>query len=77
MIQNLTTVSLLQFTVVVSDQRANEKQAEVRVTVIVTRDDGPPRFSGAPYTTDVSENAAVDQSVAKVFAIDTDQQVHL
>ena len=65
----------IQFTVRASDQQPMEKHADVAVSVVVSRDQQPPRFSNTPYTATVSENLNVDQSVMRVYATDNDVQV--
>jgi hypothetical protein len=61
--------------VIASDQRAIEKITEVPVSVVVSRDQQPPSFINSPYTSDVSENRGVDESITRVFAQDPDIQV--
>ena len=73
----LSTSSSSQFDFKVSarDQRANERTAEATVSITVSRDQQPPRFIGAPYKADVSENVAVNSTVTRVIAQDPDLQV--
>jgi len=68
---------LLQFNIRASDQRATEKHTDVAVSIVIHRDQQPPRFRNAPYTATVSENLNVDQSVMRLYAEDPDKQVQL
>ena len=58
-----------------TDQRTNMKSATAPVTIRITRDEAPPEFIGnPPYSVSVSENVAVNDSVALITArVDSDQ----
>ena len=47
------------------------------MTVLVSRDELPPRFVGSPFAFEVSENAAVNSSVGVVSATDDDLKERL
>ena len=77
MIRGVTLMFWFQFRVKASDQRQEERTSETQITVVISRDHQPPRFEGAPYNVQVSENRAVNQTVTRVTAIDPDLQVKL
>ena len=73
----MTTFSLvlIQFDIQASDQRINERFGIAPVTVLIARDEQPPRFSGAPFAFEVSENLAVNETFERITATDPDLQV--
>ena len=58
-----------------NDQRGdNEKTSEATVSVVISRDQQPPQFVGAPFDVEVSENRGVNESVVRITASDPDLQ---
>ena len=57
-----------------SDGKRNRTAA---VSVTVQRDHQPPRFVGAPFSADVSENKQVNDTVIRITASDPDLQGRL
>ena len=65
------------FTVTALDERPTnvQRSAVARVLITVTRDSGPPQFVNAPYETTININQALNTSVFRLSAVDTDRSV--
>lgn len=65
------------FTVQALDNRPQgvQRVAEASVTINILRDSGPPRFVNTPYITSIPITTAINSSVYRVQAIDSDLKV--
>ncbi len=69
---------IFQLRIRASDQRSpTEKTSEANIRITISRDEQPPRFTGAPYTTEISENKRVNDTVMTIRASDPDLQGRL
>lgn len=65
------------FTVQALDNRPQgvQRVAEASVTINILRDSGPPRFVNIPYITSIPITTAINSSVYRVQAVDSDLKV--
>ena len=67
-----------QFRIRASDQRSPVEQTnEASVRIAISRDEQPPEFLAEPYFALISENTAVNETVTRVVASDSDLQGRL
>ena len=77
-LSNITVQQVYRFNVRVTDGRqTNTGETEATITITVRPLEGPPEFTGTPYSTTVFINQAVNSTFFRVSAIDTDLRVCL